>query len=78
MFSPVDSAESRLQLAIQAASEVARSQGLIFDRAVLLQDVSNAILRLEPTDVVARVATTTGTLRPGDRWFVRKSRSPDI
>jgi thiamine kinase-like enzyme len=72
IFNQVDNAESRLQLAVQAASEVARSQGLIFDRTVLLQDVSNAIFRLEPTEVVARVATTTGTLRPGDRWFVRE------
>lgn len=72
MFSSEDNAESRLQLAMQAASEVAKSQGLSFDRTTLLQDVSNAILRLEPTNVVARVATTTGTLRPGDRWFVRE------
>lgn len=64
--------ELRLQLAIKAAIEVATAQGLQFDRAIVLQDVSNAILRLEPTNVVARVATTTGTLRPGDRWFVRE------
>lgn len=64
--------ELRLQLAIRAAFEVAVAQGLTFERATVLQHRSNAIIHLFPTAVVARVATTTGTVRQGDAWFVRE------
>jgi Phosphotransferase enzyme family len=71
MFSPQRS-ELRLQLAVRAASEVAIVHNIQFDQAIVLQDVSNAIVRLEPTEIVARVATTTGTLRSGNAWFVKE------
>jgi hypothetical protein len=59
-------------LAVRAASEWAIAQGLQFERAIVLQDVSNVVLHLAPTSVVARVATTTATYRHGDQWFVRE------
>lgn len=64
--------DSRLQLAIRAAGEVAANLGLPFDRAIVLQHRSNAIIHLYPTSVVARVATTTGTVRQGEGWFARE------
>jgi thiamine kinase-like enzyme len=41
--------EPRLQLAIRAACEVASDLGLAFDRAVVLQNRSNAIILLNTT-----------------------------
>lgn len=64
--------DSRLNLAVRAASEVAAAHGLSFERARVLQDLSNVIVHLVPTPVVARVATTTGTVRQGDGWFARE------
>jgi hypothetical protein len=64
--------ESRSHLAIRAACEVAAGLGLTFERAIVLQHRSNAIIRLFPTDVVARVATIPETVRQGHDWFIRE------
>ncbi|WP_341531340.1 aminoglycoside phosphotransferase family protein (plasmid) [Nostoc sp. UHCC 0302] len=61
--------KSRLENSINAACKVARQQGLKFDQAVVLQDRSNLVIHLRPAPVVARIATTTGTVRLGDTWF---------
>ncbi|MCC5637687.1 aminoglycoside phosphotransferase family protein [Nostoc sp. CHAB 5844] len=70
MTSP--SEKSRLKNAINAACEVAKQQGLKFDEAVVLQDRSNLVVHLRPAPVVARIATTTGTVRFGDTWFAQE------
>ncbi|BAZ50705.1 stress response kinase A [Nostoc sp. NIES-4103] len=62
----------RLQLAINAASEVAKQQGLAFEQAIVLGDRSNVLLHLHPTSVVARVATTTAIIRQGAAWLARE------
>ncbi|GAB4229215.1 MAG: aminoglycoside phosphotransferase family protein [Elainellaceae cyanobacterium] len=64
--------ESRLQLAVRAACEIATNLGLRFERSIVLHQRSNAIVHLFPTAVVAKVATTTGTVRQGDGWFARE------
>lgn len=63
---------SNLQLAQRAAYEVAAAHGLAFERTVVLQNLSNVIIHFAPTSVVARVSTTTGTIRTGDAWFARE------
>jgi len=65
-------AESRSHLAIRAACEVATELGLTFERAIVLQHRSNAIIRLFPTNIVARVATIPETVRQGHGWFIRE------
>ncbi|XGV94733.1 MAG: phosphotransferase [Leptolyngbya sp. BL-A-14] len=45
---------------------------LTFERAIVLQHRSNAIIRLFPTNIVARVATIRETVRQGSDWFVRE------
>jgi aminoglycoside phosphotransferase (APT) family kinase protein len=60
------------QCALRAAVEVAEQAGLRFDRPVVLGDRSNLLVRLEPAPVVARVATTTATVRAGDAWLARE------
>ena len=60
------------QLAIQAASEVAIAHGLQFQQAIVLQNLSNVIIHLSPTAIVARVSTMTATQRQGDGWFARE------
>jgi hypothetical protein len=65
-------AESRSHLAIRAACEVATELGLTFERAIVLQHRSNAIIRLFPTDIVARVGTIPETVRQGHSWFIRE------
>lgn len=64
--------ESGSQPATRAACEVATDLGLSFERAIVLQHRSNAIIHLFPTTVVARVATIPTTVRQGDGWFVRE------
>ncbi|MGG6284735.1 phosphotransferase enzyme family protein [Leptolyngbya sp. AN03gr2] len=64
--------DTRLQLALRAACEVATRQGLKFEQAIVLQNFSNVIIHLAPISVVARVSTTTGTIRTGDAWFARE------
>ncbi|AFY41373.1 aminoglycoside phosphotransferase family protein [Nostoc sp. PCC 7107] len=63
---------SRLENAINAACAVAKQQGLNFAEAVILQDRSNLVIHLQPVPVVARIATTTGTVRFGDAWFAKE------
>lgn len=58
--------------AIDAAVAVARARGLRFREAVLLHDRSNVLVRLSPAPVVARVATSTGLVRPGGAWLARE------
>lgn len=65
-------AESRSHLAIRAACEVATELGLTFERAIVLQHRSNAIIHLFPTNIVARVATIPETVRQGHDWFIRE------
>jgi hypothetical protein len=64
--------ESRSEPAIRAACDVATDLGLSFERAIVLQHRSNAIIHLFPTTVVARVATIPTTIRQGDDWFARE------
>ncbi|MBD1845681.1 aminoglycoside phosphotransferase family protein [Cyanobacteria bacterium FACHB-63] len=64
--------ETRLQLAQRAVCEVATAHGLPFNQAVVLQNLSNVIIHLAPASVVARVFTTTGTVRVGEAWFARE------
>jgi thiamine kinase-like enzyme len=64
--------ESLLQRAIRAACDVATDLGLTFERAIVLQHRSNAIIHLFPTAVVARVATIPSAIRQGDGWFARE------
>lgn len=68
----VETTQEPLRLALQAASEIAALHGLAFERAIVLQNLSNVIVHLAPTSVVARVSTTTGTIRVGDAWFARE------
>lgn len=68
----VETTQARLGLALRAASEIAALHGLAFERVIVLQNLSNVIIHLAPTSVVARVSTTTGTVRVGDAWFTRE------
>ncbi|MBD2338523.1 aminoglycoside phosphotransferase family protein [Calothrix sp. FACHB-156] len=70
MTEMVDTAN--VQTAIQTLCEVAQKQGINFDRAIVLADHSNLLVHLHHTPVVARVATTTGTVRKGDAWLKRE------
>ncbi|MBD2256360.1 phosphotransferase [Pseudanabaena sp. FACHB-2040] len=72
MQSPQPPDDDRFQLAVQAASEVARSYGLVFEHPVALQSTSNVIVHLQPTGVVARIAAVPSTIRAGDAWFIRE------
>ncbi|BAY33233.1 stress response kinase A [Nostoc carneum NIES-2107] len=63
---------ANVQAAIVTVCEVAQNQGINFDRAIVLADHSNLLVHLHPTPVVARVATTTGTVRKGDAWLKRE------
>lgn len=60
------------ELGIAAAVAVAAAHGLRCDAPVVLHDGSNTLVHLAPAPVVARVATTTGTVRPGDAWLARE------
>ncbi|WP_224089050.1 phosphotransferase [Nostoc sp. MS1] len=64
--------KSRLEIAINAACVVARQQNLKFDETVILQDRGNLVIHLRPAPVVARIATTTGTVRFGNTWFANE------
>lgn len=63
---------SDVQAAILTVCEVAQKQNINFDAAIVLADHSNLLVHLRPTQVVARVATTTGTVRKGDAWLKRE------
>lgn len=60
--------ERALRTAVEAAEQV----GLSFARPVVLADRSNLLVHLEPAPVVARVATTTASVRAGDAWLARE------
>ncbi|BAY19289.1 stress response kinase A [Anabaenopsis circularis NIES-21] len=70
MTSPPE--KSRLENAINTACAVAKQQGLNFAEAMVLQDRSNLVIHLQPVPVVARIATTTGTVRFGNAWFAKE------
>ncbi|HEY1834634.1 MAG TPA: phosphotransferase [Solirubrobacteraceae bacterium] len=57
---------------LSAATLVARREGLSFGEARVLRDRGNLLVHLAPAPVVARVATLTGTRRPGDAWLRRE------
>lgn len=52
-----------LQKSIRAACEIADNNSIKFDKPIILSNQSNVLIHLYPSSVVARVATTTGTLR---------------
>jgi hypothetical protein len=57
---------------LAAVSAIAHDEGLRFVEPKILRDRGNLLVHLSPTPVVARVATLTGTRRPGDRWLQRE------
>jgi hypothetical protein len=58
---------------LEAAVSLARSHGLSVEEPVVLRDLSNLLVHLRPSPVVARVATTTAAGRAGGRdWLVRE------
>ncbi|BAZ16032.1 stress response kinase A [Calothrix sp. NIES-4071] len=61
-----------LQKAVRAACEVAENHNITFNKPIILSNQSNVLIHLHPTSVVARVATTTGTVRKGDAWLKRE------
>lgn len=65
-------AATRRIAATRAAEAVAREQGLAFEEAAVLGDGSNVVVWLRPTRTVARVATTTAAVRPGNAWLRRE------
>ena len=58
---------------VEAAVAVARAQGLRVDEPVVLRDLTNALVRLDPSPVVARVPRTLSRLRGRD-WFALEVR----
>jgi Ser/Thr protein kinase RdoA (MazF antagonist) len=58
--------------ALEAAVAVARAHGLRCDDAVILRDQLNVLVHLRPAPVVARVAGTIATVRPGATWQRRE------
>jgi hypothetical protein len=67
-----DSERSLARRGLAAVTEAARREGLGFDDPVVLRDRGNLLVHLRPAPVVARVATVTGTRRPGDAWLRRE------
>jgi len=60
--------------AVEAAVEVAREQGIRVDEPVVLRDLTNVLVRLDPSPLVARVPMTLSRLRGRD-WFERELRA---
>jgi aminoglycoside phosphotransferase (APT) family kinase protein len=58
--------------AVEAAVAVARANGLRVDEPVVLRDRLNVLIHLRPAPVVARVAGTIASVRPGDEWLRRE------
>ena len=57
----------------EAAVSLARSHGLSVEDPVVLRDLSNLLVHLRPSRVVARVATTTAAARAGGfEWLSRE------
>lgn len=57
--------------AVEAAVGVARQQGLRVDEPVVLRDLTNVLVRLDPAPVIPRVPMTLSRLRGRD-WFERE------
>jgi hypothetical protein len=57
---------------LSAAIAAARGEGLRFAELRIIRDRGNLLVHLAPTPVVARVATLTGTRRPGEGWLRRE------
>jgi Phosphotransferase enzyme family len=58
---------------LEAALSLARAHGLAVEEPVVLRDLSNLLVHLRPSPVVARVATTTATARGGGlEWLTRE------
>ena len=66
---PVD----RLSSPVEAAVSVARELGLRVEEPVVLRDLTNVLVRLDPSPVVARVPRTLTRLR-GPDWFALELR----
>jgi aminoglycoside phosphotransferase (APT) family kinase protein len=66
---PVD----RLSDAVEAAVSVAREHGLQVDEPVVLRDLTNILVRLDPSPVVARIPRTLTRVRGRD-WFALELR----
>jgi hypothetical protein len=61
------------QRALAAAAAVATANGLVYERAVILQSRSNVLIHLHPVPVVARVMTGTVVLHDEPRqWLERE------
>ncbi|WP_158751363.1 phosphotransferase [Acidobacterium sp. S8] len=56
--------------AVEAAVAVARTHGILCDASEVLADGSNVLVHLQPAEVVARVATTTGLVRKPVEWWL--------
>ena len=67
---PVD----RLSNPIEAALAVAREHGLRVDEPVVVRDLTNVVVRLDPSPIVARVPITLARLR-GREWFELEIRA---
>ncbi len=63
---------------MQASLAVATSFGLSARTAKLIGGYSNTLLKLEPLPLVARVAATTMTVRPGVEWMEREVAVADF
>jgi phosphotransferase family enzyme len=63
-----------LNLAAEAAVAVAREAGLRVDEPIVLRDLTNVLVRLDPSPVVARVPRTLARLR-GREWFELEVRA---
>jgi Ser/Thr protein kinase RdoA (MazF antagonist) len=60
-------------LAIENAVKLAKNLGVPTYGPVLLKDASNVVVHLPPSRVVARIATSTGLVRPdASQWFARE------
>jgi aminoglycoside phosphotransferase (APT) family kinase protein len=59
--------------AVEGAVAVARAHGLRVDEPVILRDLTNVLVRLDPSPVVARVPRTLSRLR-GHDWFALEVR----
>ncbi len=59
--------------ALDAAAALATAQGLVYDRAVIVQSKSNVLVHLQPAPVVARVMSGTVVLHDDPRrWLERE------
>jgi hypothetical protein len=58
---------------LEPAVSLARSHGLAVENPIVLRDLSNLLVHLQPSPVVARVATTTAAARGGGlEWLSRE------